>query len=92
MNIKRYSNHPILTGFTVSLLSMTINSLVHAQDTNTASEGIVAPPVLEEMVVQGRLQSGAQNVITERMEEAVAADLIGSEQIGRVGDSTARAS
>lgn len=88
MNTKRYSNHPILTGFTVSLLSMTINSLVHAQDTNTASEGIVAPPVLEEMVVQGRLQSGAQNVITERMEEAVAADLIGSEQIGRVGDST----
>ena len=87
MNTKRYSNHPILTGFTVSLLSMTISSVVHAQDEN-AAPGIVAPPILEEMIVQGRLQTGAQSVVMERMQEAVAADLIGSEQIGRVGDST----
>ena len=87
MNTKRYSNHPLLTGFTVSLLSMTISSVVHAQDDN-AAPSIVAPPILEEMIVQGRLQTGAQSVVMERMQEAVAADLIGSEQIGRVGDST----
>lgn len=87
MNTKRYSNHPLLTGFTVSLLSMTISSVVHAQDDN-AAPSIVAPPILEEMIVQGRLQTGAQSVVMERMQEAVVADLIGSEQIGRVGDST----
>lgn len=44
-------------------------------------------PVVEEMLVTGRQQSAAQSVITERMEEAFAADLMSSDQISRNGDS-----
>lgn len=44
-------------------------------------------PVVEEMLVTGRQQSAAQSVITERMEEAFAADLMSSDQIARNGDS-----
>jgi len=44
-------------------------------------------PVIEEMMVTGRQQSAAQSVITERMEEAFAADLMSSDQIARNGDS-----
>lgn len=44
-------------------------------------------PVIEEMMVTGRQQSAAQSVVTERMEEAFAADLMSSDQIARNGDS-----
>ncbi|MGV8836353.1 TonB-dependent receptor domain-containing protein [Cellvibrio sp.] len=44
-------------------------------------------PVIEEMMVTGRQQSAAQSVVTERMEEAFATDLMSSDQISRTGDS-----
>jgi outer membrane receptor protein involved in Fe transport len=44
-------------------------------------------PVVEEMLVTGRQQSAAQSVVTERMEEAFAADLMSADQIARTGDS-----
>lgn len=47
---------------------------------------LIAPPI-EEMLVSGRLKSGAMSIVEERIDQAFAADLLGSEQIGRAGDS-----
>ncbi len=43
---------------------------------------------IEEVVVMGRQISSAEEVLQERMELDVVADLVGAEQIARVGDST----
>ena len=43
---------------------------------------------LEEIVVVGRQRSAAEQVLQERIELSVVADLVGAEQISRVGDST----
>jgi TonB-dependent receptor len=42
----------------------------------------------EEVVVIGRQRSAATDVVQERMEQEVVIDLLGAEQISRVGDST----
>lgn len=52
-------------------------------------EGIPAAAArLEEVVVTGRQYSAATDVVQERIEAEVAADIVGAEQISRVGDST----
>lgn len=58
------------------------------QDTlpNNTPPTLIAPPV-EDMIVTGRLKSGAMSIIEERVDQAFAADLLGSEQISRAGDS-----
>jgi TonB-dependent receptor len=43
---------------------------------------------IEEVVVQGRLQSAAESLANERMNEASVTDMLGSEMISRTGDST----
>ena len=43
---------------------------------------------LEEVVVVGRQLSSAEQVLQERIELSVVADVVGAEQISRVGDST----
>lgn len=48
---------------------------------------VIEAPVLEEMLVTGRLMSGAQSVVDQRLQEPFAADILGAEQISRVGDS-----
>ncbi len=71
-------------------VGVTFNTQIHAQ-TATSDDGYVnltAPPVMEETQVLGRLQSGAENLVLERQEQAVATDYIGADQIGRIGDST----
>lgn len=52
---------------------------------------VIDAPVLEEMMVTGRLMSGAQSVIDQRFEEPFSADILGSDQITRVGDSNVAA-
>lgn len=49
--------------------------------------GPIDAPVVEEMLIIGRQQSAAQNVMAERLEQAFAADLMSDEQIGRTGDT-----
>jgi len=44
--------------------------------------------VLEEVVVTGRQRTAADEVLAERIEADVVADLVSAEQISRVGDST----
>lgn len=46
---------------------------------------------IEEVMVQGRLKDSAEMLINERLEEEVVTDILGSEMIGRVGDSTVAA-
>lgn len=62
-----------------------------AQESTGTDMSVPAPvleaPVLEEMLVTGRLMSGAQSVVDQRLEEPFAADMLGADQISRVGDS-----
>ncbi|MCW8126008.1 TonB-dependent receptor domain-containing protein [Microbulbifer halophilus] len=46
---------------------------------------------IEEVMVQGRLRDSAEMLIDERLDEEVVTDVLGSEMIGRVGDSTVAA-
>lgn len=43
---------------------------------------------MEEVVVQGRLQTSAEKLVNERINDEVVTDLIGAEMISRIGDST----
>lgn len=43
---------------------------------------------IEEIIVTGRQQTSAEQVLEERIQLAVVADIVGAEQISRVGDST----
>ncbi|MBL6689672.1 MAG: TonB-dependent receptor [Pseudomonadales bacterium] len=49
---------------------------------------VFAQPVMEEVVLQARLKSSAEELIGERMDDDVVMDFIDSEFISRVGDST----
>jgi TonB-dependent receptor len=46
------------------------------------------PAEMEEVIVTGRQRSAADDILQERIESEVVSDLISSEQISRVGDST----
>lgn len=75
----------------IATASLVISGAIHAQEeeaTTTAStpSNLIAPPI-EEMLVSGRLKSGATAIAEERIDQAFAADLLGSEQISRAGDS-----
>ena len=51
----------------------------------------VNAPAIEEVMVQGRLRDSAEMLINERLEDEVVMDVLDSEMIGRVGDSTVAA-
>ncbi len=83
-----------LAAFPFSLLSVAISSSVLAQNeqtTNDSSAESSQRPViqnpLEEMLILGRQQSAAQDLVLERMEFDSQVDLLGADQIARVGDS-----
>jgi TonB-dependent receptor len=46
------------------------------------------PAAMEEVIVTGRQRSAADEILQERIDSEVVSDLISSEQISRVGDST----
>lgn len=84
-----------LVGLKASLLSIAISNSAGAQtDADftkpqiTIPHPVIAPPVMEETRVFGRLISGAESLALERQDQVVATDYLGAEQIGRVGDST----
>lgn len=56
-----------------------------AQETAPTAE---QPTVLEDIEVVGRQRSAADDILQERIDSAVVADIVSSEQIARVGDST----
>ena len=81
-----------LVTFPLSALSLAISGILHAQDApaqETAKPQIANP--LEEMLILGRQQSAAQDLVLERMEFDAVVDLLGADQIARVGDSNVAA-
>lgn len=46
---------------------------------------------MEEVVVQGRLRSGADALVDQRIEDEVVTDYLGADMISRIGDSTVAA-
>ncbi|AWF81509.1 hypothetical protein BTJ40_12120 [Microbulbifer sp. A4B17] len=64
---------------------------VFGQDADLVEESPVAAPEIEEVMVQGRLRDSAEALVSERLEEEVVTDILGSEMISRVGDSTVAA-
>ncbi|HSC69660.1 MAG TPA: Plug domain-containing protein, partial [Cellvibrio sp.] len=77
----------------ITAASLGICQIALAQDADTAVETQAADasidaPVVDEMLVTGRQQTAAQSVITERIEDPFAADLLSSDQLSRTGDST----
>ncbi len=67
------------TGWALSLSVICLAQSVSAQEASTGQ--------IEEVVVFGRLQSAAGDIVAERMNHEAATDIIGSTQIGRIGDS-----
>jgi outer membrane receptor for Fe3+-dicitrate len=59
-----------------------------AQEQDPAQAGAGAPTVLEEVEVTGRQRSAADDILQERIQAPVVADLVSREQIVRVGDTT----
>ena len=60
-----------------------LSGAVSAQIPSIADE-----PLLEEVVTFAKLKTAADDVAVERLESEVVADIIDSETIGRIGDST----
>jgi hypothetical protein len=91
MNSKQFTTRAGVAGFSKNLLGISIASALsvatQAQE-DSAMANLIAPPVMEEVQIVGRLQTSAGNLVLERQEQAVATDYIGAEQIGRIGDST----
>ncbi|HEY8569339.1 TonB-dependent receptor domain-containing protein [Microbulbifer sp.] len=58
-----------------------------------AMDSIAGPQAqqIEEVMVQGRLKDSAETLVMERLDDEVVTDILGSEMIGRVGDSTVAA-
>jgi outer membrane receptor protein involved in Fe transport len=59
-----------------------------AQDSGPMPQPLAAEGGIEEIIVTGRQQSSAEQVLEERIQLDVVADIVGAEQISRVGDST----
>lgn len=87
------NRHKLFIALSAASLSFVANGAL-AQIENepiTVPAPVIDAPVMEEMMVTGRQQSGAQSLIQERMEDAFAAELMGSDQIARTGDTNVAA-
>ncbi len=72
------------------LLSLTVSAIMLNSVLShqlQAQEAQVAPTTIEEIVVQGRLQTSADEIVMEREQSAVVADFIDTTAITRIGDS-----
>ncbi|MDF3012704.1 MAG: TonB-dependent receptor [Cellvibrio sp.] len=87
------NRHKLFIAISAASLSFVANGTLAQIETeqSTPVAPVIDAPVLEEMLVTGRQQSGAQSLIQERMEDAFAAELMGSDQITRTGDTTVAA-
>jgi len=73
------------------LSNMNFRSRVVAVSSLLVWQGLVPTAAvgqeMEEIIVEGRLRSSAEQLINERMSEEVVTDLLGAEMIARVGDA-----
>lgn len=72
---------------TAATIAMCTGNAANAQDQASPVAPPIVAPVIEEMIVSGRLKSGAQSVVEQRLEQAFSADILGADQIARAGDS-----
>ncbi len=86
LNTKRRQLFLAITAASLGICNIATAQEAETQEAPDSGLAIEAP-VIEEMLVTGRQQSAAQSVVTERLEEAFAADLMSSDQISRTGDS-----
>jgi TonB-dependent receptor len=77
----------VLVGLSSAAAGAMLHSGALAQE-QQAPEQSAAPPELEDVIVTGRQRSAANDILQERIDTEVVVDLVGSEQISRVGDST----
>jgi TonB-dependent receptor len=73
--------------FRLALLPATISLLSSPLAAAAAEAPAPSAGVVEEVVVVGRLRTGATDVVVERLEQEVVVDLLSAEDITRVGDS-----
>lgn len=91
-NCKSFPSSPTWrrTSLAVAIASILYGTALPAaaqqQETQRDDSGVI-----EEVVVQGRLLSAAAQLVNERIDDEVVSNLLGSEEIGRVGDSTVAA-
>lgn len=82
------TRHKLFLAISAASLSViSVGSLAQDTETQTNQTPAIEAPALEEMLVTGRQQSGAQSILQERMEDPFSADLMDSDQIARTGDS-----
>ncbi|WP_346839982.1 TonB-dependent receptor [Microbulbifer sp. SAOS-129_SWC] len=69
------------------------STFAYSADESVQMEKPAAPQSqqIEEVMVQGRLQSSAETLINERIDDEVVTDVLGADMIDRVGDSTVAA-
>ncbi|MEQ8858564.1 MAG: TonB-dependent receptor [Pseudomonadales bacterium] len=73
--------------FVLALAVLPLSASVAAQEANPAPQ-VAAEGEIEEVVVIGRFLSSAEQLINERQDDASVTDIMGSEAISRLGDST----
>ena len=81
------NRHKLFIAMSAASLSVLSSGAMAQAQTETSDKPVIEAPVLEEMLVTGRQQSGAQTLTQEGMEDAFAADLMGADQISRTGDT-----
>lgn len=77
----------------ITAASLGICQIAFAQNVDPAvdaseRDAAIDAAVVDEVLITGRQQSAAQAVITERIEDPFAADLMSADQLSRTGDST----
>ena len=98
--MKQFKNSKITkTPLAIAIAGMFWHSAVYTQETEQQSTqtptSVPRPQIqvqeIEEIVTVGRYLSSSQALVAERMDDAFATDLLGSDMIGRLGDSTVAA-
>lgn len=97
-NCKSFSSSATRVAWRRRALAAAIASVLYGTALSAAAQQQGQPEVqrdnsgiVEEVVVQGRLLSSAAQLVNERIDDEVVSNLLGSEEIARVGDSTVAA-
>ena len=78
----------VLLGVSAATAGSVFQSAAVAQD---QEQPATQPAAMEEVIVTGRQRSAADDILQERIDSEAVSDVIGIEQISRVGDSTVSA-
>jgi TonB-dependent receptor len=92
MNIVNFRRKELALAVAYSLLAAGAGTTANAQDNAEparpkAPRPELSAPAIEEIVVTTRLQDSATQLVLERMEQPFSAEVLGVDQIVRVGDS-----